>query len=365
MGRPELVRPPEAVQRPETLSPPEPMRRARVGLLVALVATLLLPLVLTTTQLTIYVFICLATIVVTGLSLLMGFAGQVSLGQGAFYAIGAYVAALAAKDVGLPSLLALVLAALCTAAIAFVVGLPLLRLRGHYLAFATLAFQLIVLSVIGEAKDVTGGDTGLPAIPPLGLGPLSLEGVAFKSLAFAYVAWLLAAAVLLATWRVIRSRPGRALRALATSEPGALAVGVPVVRYKLQVFALSAGYAGLAGGVYAFFVSYIAPGSFPVLLSIQFLLMAAVGGLGSILGAPVGATVVFLLVQVLQALGTAPGMPLRAPAIFSYAVYALALVLVMLLLPQGLVPAIQGRLSARGRGDSAGVEGAAEFGPRS
>jgi len=299
----------------------------------------LLPLVLPNALLTIYVFIGLATMVVAGLSLLMGLAGQVSLGQGAFYAIGAYTAALLAKRVGLPAVLALAAATAATAGVALVVGLPLLRLRGHYLAFGTLAFQLIVLSAIGEARDLTGGDTGLPGIP-------TIEGP-FKTVLFAYVVWLLALIVLVFNDNLLRSRPGRALRALATSEAGARAAGVSVVRAKLQVFALSAAYAGLAGGVYAFFVSYIAPGSFPILLSIQFLIMATVGGLGSVWGAAAGATAVFLVVQVLQSLGTAPGMPPRAPVIFSYAVYAVVLIAIMQLLPQGLVPALQARRRRR------------------
>ena len=309
------------------------------------IASLLLPIALNDEQLTVYVFIGLWTVVVAGLSLLMGFAGQVSLGQGAFVAIGAYSAALLAKDIGVPPLLAMALATAATAAVAVVVGLPLLRLRGHYLAFATLAFQLIVLSVVGEVRNLTGGDTGLTAIPAFSVGPLALEGQ-YRAFIFAYVTWLLAAAVLLLNRNLVRSRPGRALRALATSEAGALASGVAVGRFKLEVFALSAAYAGLAGTVYAFFVSYIAPGSFPVLLSIQFLIMATVGGLGSVSGSLVGATVIYLLIQVLTRVGTLQGMPLHAPAVFSYAVYGLVLVLVLLLLPQGLVPAIRARLGA-------------------
>jgi len=323
--------------------------RRRAGLwagVAVATGTLLLPIALDDSQLTVYVFIGLATIVVAGLSLLMGYAGQVSLGQGAFYAIGAYTTALLAKLVGVPPLLALAAATAGTAAVAVVVGLPLLRLRGHYLAFATLAFQLIVLSVIGEARGLTGGDIGLPGVPTLSVGPLALEGQ-YRTFVFAYVVWVLAALVLLLNRNLVGSRPGRALRALATSEAGALAAGVAVGRVKLQVFALSAAYAGLAGGVYAFFLSYIAPGSFPVLLSIQFLIMATVGGLGSISGALVGATVITLLVQVLTAVGTLPGMPLHAPAVFSYAVYGLVLVLIVLLLPQGLVPALQARFGAR------------------
>jgi branched-chain amino acid transport system permease protein len=315
---------------------------------VAVVLILLLPLALPNALLTIYIFIGLSTMVVSGLSLLMGFAGQVSLGQSGFYAIGAYTAALLARDLNVPPLLGLIVAPAATASIAYIVGLPLLRLRGHYLAFGTLAFQLITVSVIGEARDLTGGDTGLPAIPSLGLGPLTVDGP-FKPIVFAYLAWGLALLSLLFNQHLVRSRPGRALRALATSEAGALAAGVPVGRYKLQVFALSAAYAGLAGGVYAFFVSYIAPGSFPLVRSIEFLIMATVGGLGSVWGSAVGATLVFLVVQVLQSLGTIPGMPLRAPAVFSYAVYGLILIGVMLLLPQGVLPALQSLRRPRNR----------------
>jgi branched-chain amino acid transport system permease protein len=282
---------------------------------VAVGVILLLPLVLPNALLTIYIFIGLSTMVVSGLSLLMGFAGQVSLGQAGFYAIGAYTAALLARDLNVPPVVGLIVAPAATASIAYIVGLPLLRLRGHYLAFGTLAFQLITVSVIGEARDLTGGDTGLPAIPALGLGPLIADGP-FKPIVFAYLAWGLALLSLLFNQHLVRSRPGRALRALATSEAGALAAGVPVGRYKLQVFALSAAYAGLAGGVYAFYVSYIAPGSFPLVRSIEFLITATVGGgLGSVWGSAVGATVVFLVVQVLQNVGTIPGMPLRAPAV--------------------------------------------------
>ncbi len=312
------------------------------ALLVALVLYLVLPLVLPGGPLAIYVFIGLSTMVVAGLSLLMGFAGQVSLGQAAFYAIGAYTAALLAVRLGVPPLIGLLVAPIASAAIAAVVGLPLLRLRGHYLAFGTLAFQLITISVIANARDVTGGDTGLPGIPQL-----AVEGP-FKPIFFAYLAWGLALLALLFNYHLVNSRPGRALRALATSEAGALASGVAVGRYKLQVFALSAAYAGLAGGVYAFFVSFIAPGSFPLVLSIQFLIMATVGGLGTVWGAVVGATSVFLMVQVLQTLGTLPGMPLRAPAVFSYAVYGLVLVGIMLLLPRGAVPALE-RLFTRAK----------------
>lgn len=316
--------------------------RARWLTAAAAVASLLLPLALNDSQLTIYVFIALAVVVVAGLMLLQGFAGQVSLGQAAFYAIGAYTAGILARR-GVPPLLALAVAPLATALVAAAVGLPVLRLRGHYLAFATLAFQLIVLSLIGQFRELTGGDTGLTAIPPL-----SVAGVTFpdryNAFAYAYVAWLVMAGVLLINRNLVDSRPGRALRALATSEAAAMASGVPVGRYKLQVFALAAAYAGLAGGVFAFFLSYIAPGSFPILLSIQFLVMAAVGGVAVVWGPLVGSLTIYLLAQVLQSIGSQPSMPIHAPAELNYAVYGLVLIGVMLFLPDGLVPSIRRRL---------------------
>ncbi|QYN37769.1 branched-chain amino acid ABC transporter permease [Pseudonocardia sp. DSM 110487] len=299
------------------------------------------PLLMSRSQLTIYILLGLAIIVTTGLSLLMGYAGQVSLGQGAFYAIGAYTAGLMAVG-GLPPLLGLAAAPVFAAAVAAAVGIPLLRLRGHYLAFATLAVQLILLSLVGQF-EFTGGDIGLRGIPQLGVGDATLT----SSLAYAYVTWVAAALALLLARNVIRSRPGRGLRALASTEIAAKSAGVPVGRYKLAAFSLSAAYAGLAGGIYAFYLGYISPGSFPVLISIEFVVMAVVGGLGTVWGPVVGATLVTLLVQALNALGTMPGMPPYAPSVLSYAVYALLLVLVLLFMPRGLLPSIAARLEER------------------
>ena len=302
--------------------------------------TLALPLNFTDSQRTIYILIGLATMVTTGLTLLMGYAGQASLGQAAFYAIGAYAAGLLTTRAGWPPMAALAAAPVAAAAVAALIGIPLLRLRGHYLAFATLAFHLIVLAFLSEAKTLTRGDIGFGGIPDL---VPAVPGFT-RTFEYSYVVWLAVSAVLLLSWNLVDSRPGRALRALASSEIGAAAAGVEVGSYKLKVFALSAGYAGLAGGIYAFFISFVSPGSFPILLSIQFLVMAAVGGLGVVGGALVGATGITLLVQVLRDLGTRPGMAVTAPSIFSYGVYALVLVGVMLFLPGGVYPAIRDRL---------------------
>ncbi|MFI7451488.1 branched-chain amino acid ABC transporter permease [Nonomuraea sp. NPDC049714] len=321
------------------------MRRLAGGLLVA-AATLALPAVLDDSALAVYILLGLAAMVTVGVSLLMGYAGQVSLGQGAFYAIGAYTAALLTLG-GVPPLAGLIAAPLVAAASALVIGTPLLRLRGHHLAFATLAMQLILLSVAGQ-MEFTGGDIGLQAIPQFGIGSWEMSGAA----AYAYLTWAGLALVMLVTYNVSTSRPGRALRALATSETAAASSGIPVGRYKLAVFALSAAFAGLAGGIYCFYTGYVAPGSFPVLISIQYIVMAVVGGLGTIWGAVVGATAITLLLQALNIVGALPGMPSYAPSVLSYAVYALVLIIVVLFLPQGLLPALTRRLPARVRARS-------------
>jgi branched-chain amino acid transport system permease protein len=296
------------------------------------VLVLTLPAVLDDSQLAVYVLLGLSVLAVAGVSLLMGYAGQVSLGQAAFYGVGGYAAGLLAVH-GWPPLLGLVLAPVAAGVVAAVFGGPLLRLHGHYLAFATLALQLIVLAVAAE-WDFTGGAIGLQGIPQLGAGSASLS----TPREYAWVTWAAVCVVLLVTANIVASRPGRALRALASSDSVAAATGVPVARYKVAVFAISASYAGLAGGIYAYYLGYVAPGSFPVVLSIEWVVMAVVGGMGTRWGPVVGATAITLLVQVFNDLGTRPGMPSYAPTVLTYAGYSVVLVLVLLFMPAGLVP---------------------------
>ncbi|WP_216725729.1 branched-chain amino acid ABC transporter permease [Streptomyces sp. CNQ-509] len=322
--------------KPPWIDAPDLARRLRrpraLAVLAVCVTALLLPQVLAGSDVPVYVTLLLSAIVVTGLSMLMGYAGQVSLGHAAFYLIGAYTAALIATH-DQPTWLGLAAAPFASAVVAAVIGVPLLRLRGHQLAFATLAIQLILLNVVGQ-QEWTGGDIGLQGVPRL-----TLAGYEFATAAsYAYLALAALAVAVVITRNVVASRPGRGLRALATSEVAAESAGVPVVTYKLAVFSLSAGFAGLAGGIYAFYTGYVAPGSFPVLLSFEFVVMAVIGGLGTIWGALAGATAITLLLQELNELGTAEGMPSSAPSVLSYAVYGLLLVLVVLFLPRGLVP---------------------------
>lgn len=307
--------------------------RANAALAAALLVSLALAALLDESLLSLYVLLGLTAIVTVGVSVLMGHAGQVSLGQGAFYACGAYAAGLLSTS-GVPTFLSLCVAPFAAAGLAALLGMPLLLLRGHHLAFGTLALHIIFLSLLGELREITGGDIGLQGIPPLDLVVVELR----SPRDFAFLSWIALFVVIVLVRNILGSRPGRALRALSSSEVAAASSGIPVARYKLAVFTLSAGIAGLAGGIYTFYFGYLAPGSFPVMLSIQYVVMAAVGGMGTVSGAVVGATVVLLTIDALSRLATSSGMPSVAPVVASYAVYAVLLVTAVLFLPEGLVP---------------------------
>jgi branched-chain amino acid transport system permease protein len=345
-----------------TAAAPAPSRRASrwIGLgrtlavLAAGAVAVYLPHRLAAADLKLYSLMGLAALVTIGLSLLMGFAGQISLGQGAFYALGAYTAGvlavpsqLFANGQGWNPLLALGAAPLATAAVAALVGVPLLRLRGHYLAFATLALHLILLALIFAWERVTGGqDPGLLGIPSLKIAGHEISGFAHQEI-YAAVIWGIVAVALLLAVNLVDSRAGRALQAIAASEPGAAASGINVPAYKLRLFVLSAGLAGLAGGLYAFLNQFLSPDAFPIILSIEFVVMVAVGGMGSLYGAVLGAVAITLLRDRLQQLGTRESLlgfdlPVQAPQVFSLGAFAMILILVMLLFPRGLLPALTG-----------------------
>jgi branched-chain amino acid transport system permease protein len=317
------------------------MRKETYAFLILCGGTACASALLDESTLSVYVLFALTAMVTIGVSLLMGQAGQVSLGQGAFYACGAYAAGVLAKQ-GVPSFVGLLVSPLAAALLAALIGVPLLVLRGHHLAFATLATHLIFLSIIGELA-IAGGDVGLQGIPSLHIGFFEFRSVR----SYAYLSSLALWGVVVVAHNILASRPGRALRALSSSELAAASVGVSVGRYKLAVFALSAAFAGLAGGIYAFHIGYLAPGSFPVLLSIEYVVMAVVGGLGTISGAVVGSALVLLLIHGLSRVATMTGMPESAPVVLSYAVYAAFLILAVLFLPGGVASLVTTLLSAR------------------
>lgn len=307
----------------------------RALLVGAAVVLIVLPWQLAPANQSLYMQMGQYAIVAVGLSLLMGFAGQVSFGQGAFYMVGAYVAGILAVRYHWPTLATLALAPVATALVGWAIGTPLLRLRGHYLAFATLAVHLIALSLVYTWSGVTGGEIGLIGIPRLKIASSHPAGASYAA-----IIWALVVVVVVVSLALVGSRAGRALRAIAASERDAAAAGVAVGAYKLRLFVLSAGYAGLAGGLYTYQLHYLSGDSFPIVLSVEFIVMIAIGGMGSIYGAVLGAIAVTLLRHELSILGTKPGMPLQAPKVLAIGVFGVILTAVVLFFPRGLLPAL-------------------------
>jgi branched-chain amino acid transport system permease protein len=325
---------------------------ARVGLILGGAAfACWLPYQLSTFDVALYDRMGLYALVTIGLTLLMGYAGQISLGQGAFFLVGAYTSAILTVGIdadsrfvdpaaGIAPLLAVLAAPVVAAALAAVIGVPLLRLRGHYLAFATLALHLIAFSVLSAWDHFTGGQYGITVTKPL-----TVLGHELRGPLHAAVVWAVVAIALLLATNLVHSRVGRALQAIATDEVSAAASGVPVAAYKLRLFVFAAALAGLGGGLFTFSFLIVSPDAFPVVLSIQFVVMVAVGGLGNVYGAVVGTVAILYLEQKLRELGAQPdlfgwNLPDAAPTVFSFGVFGLILMAIMLFFPRGLLPAV-------------------------
>jgi branched-chain amino acid transport system permease protein len=300
-----------------------------LGVVVLLAALLLLPLVLPTWVVGTAVYATIYAIAAIGLSLLMGLAGQVSLGHAAFFAVGAYTQAILVTRTAVPGLLAAVIAVALAMLAALLVGLPLLRLRGHYLALATLGLG-IILTVVAVETDALGATSGIFGIPKPEFGGRRYDTPA------EYL-WLLAPAVVLAVVvarNLVESRVGRALGAVNDSEVAAETLGVDAFRLRLQVFVLSAGFAGLAGVFFAHWLAVVNPNAAGFSLSVEFLLMAVLGGLGTVWGAVVGGFAVEFLDE-----GLREAVPLVVPGATGEVQllgFGIVLTVVMIFLPGGL-----------------------------
>jgi len=263
---------------------------------------------------------CLMTM---GLSLLMGYAGQISIGHAAFYGIGAYTSAILTAQYGLNPWPCIIVGMVISAVVAVVVGAPSLKLRGHYLAMATLAFGIIVYIIFNEEAAWTGGPDGMTGIPGL-----SLFGFEFDSVEKYYcLVWGFVFAVFIFTVNIIQSGIGRALRAIHVSEPAAGAMGVDISRFKILVFVYSAVLASLAGSLYAHYLNFINPSTFDLFFSIKLLIMIALGGMYNIWGAIIGAVLItFLSYEWLHYFQE-----------YEVIVYGAILLLVTIFFPKGLV----------------------------
>jgi len=262
---------------------------------------------------------CLITI---GLSLLMGYAGQISLGHAAFFGIGAYTSGILTTKFGLNPWLCMAFGALLASLVAVAVGAPSLKLKGHYLAMATLAFGIIINIVFREEVALTGGPDGMINIPRLQLLGWKIN----STMDFYYLVWILVAGAFIFTVNILQSPAGRALRAIHTSEPAAGAMGINVSHYKVVVFVYSAALASLAGSMYAHYMNFINPSSFDLFFSIKLIIMIALGGMHSIWGAIIGTIIIaFLSLEWLHFLED-----------FEILVYGAILLLVTIFLPDGI-----------------------------
>jgi branched-chain amino acid transport system permease protein len=287
-------------------------------------------------------YMAINVIVAIGLSLLVGYTGQISLGHSGFFAIGAYGTIALMSQLGFPFVLALPLAALATALFGFLIGLPALRLEGPYLSIATLGFGLTITRVIGRI-EFFGGRQGLHT-PELTIGPWHLN----TDRDFYYLLITLTVILTVAARNIIKTKVGRAFIAIRDADIAAETMGVNLMVYKTLAFAVSAFYTGLAGGLYAFVLRFIEPELFSLLMSILFLAMVVVGGLGSIFGAIAGACLLSYMDLQLRNILSLPyvGSWLEAlsKSYFSitgvsniqFILYGLIMVLIMLFEPLGL-----------------------------
>jgi branched-chain amino acid transport system permease protein len=301
----------------------------KIGLLVAGIAALAVLAAFAKRSevylLTLYLVYLMATM---GLNLTVGYAGQMSLGQAAFLGIGAYIAALALKA-GVPFLLVVPIAAIACFALGLALGFPALRVQHHYLAFATLGFNVLVYLVMRNEEKITGGTFGISGIPRPSIF-VDLSGH------LAYFYFTLGALLLVgfALWWLLRSPWGRAFAALRDNPIRAESLGVNITAYTLLAFAIGAACAGIAGVFYASLVEFIEPGPFHFSTSLMMLLAVIVGGSGKFFGPVIGTVIIVLLPELLRG-STLPW--LKFMQTWYLAVFGLAVVVLMIWLPGGLL----------------------------
>jgi len=278
------------------------------------------------------ILVGLNAIVCVGLNLLIGYAGQISLGHAAFFGLGAYASAILTARYGWPPLAAMPAATVGVAALAYLIGRPILRLRGHYLAMATLGMGIIISIVIATEDRLTGGPDGMQ-VPPLALAGFALAGERTWY-------WVIGTLLVVSVWlaqNLIESPIGRALRALHTSEIGAEVAGIDCARHKVRVFVISAVYAAFAGSLAAHYAGFITPSKVTFFHSIELVTMVVFGGMASTFGAVVGAAVLTTLPQALTVFKE-----------YEMVVFGGVMMLTMIFMPRGLVPTLAARAARAG-----------------
>jgi branched-chain amino acid transport system permease protein len=306
--------------------------RARlVVLIAALVAFAVLPTFLKTYGVYLMTLFCVYLMATMGLNLTVGYAGQMSLGQAAFFGIGAYHAAIL-LTLGWPFFVVLPIAAVACFALGLALGFPALRVQHHYLAFATLGFNVLVYLVMRNEEKLTGGTFGIANIPRPSLPGFSLD----KPLPYFYFTFAATIVLALALWWLLRSPWGRAFAALRDNPIRAESLGVNITAYTLLAFAIGAACAGIGGVYFATLVNFVEPAPFHVTASLTMLLAVIVGGSGRFFGPMLGTVVVVLLPEWLRFMQN-----------WYLAVFGFAVVALMIWLPGGLL-SIPERFQAKG-----------------
>ncbi len=285
--------------------------------------------------------IIIQCIVAIGLNILVGYTGQISLGHAGFFAIGAFTTVMFVGKIGLPLFVALPLAAFISAGFGFLLGLPSLRLEGPYLAIATMGFGMAATTII-KHSEFFGGRMGLQA------PKLYFFGTAMKDIHFYYLIAGIGVALTIGAVKLFKTKVGRAFIAIRDSDVAAETMGVDLTYYKTLAFAVSAFYTGVAGGLYAFILGFINPEGFHIIMSISFLAMVVVGGIGSIMGSITGAILMTYLDVKLQAIQDIPGigaalvsftekyMSMGGISNVAIIVYGLVMIVIVLFEPLGI-----------------------------
>ena len=272
------------------------------------------------------VFSGIHALIVVGFCLLMGYAGQISLGHAAFFGLGAYSSGVLTVKFGFNPWVAFGAGIFITTCVAYIIGIPSLKLKGHYLAMATLGFGIIIQIIFVQWRAMTEGPSGLVDIPGISIGGLELN-TDFK---YYYFVWAFVAIGIFFSLNIVHSRVGRALKALNKKEIGAEAMGVNTAKYKIQIFVLSAIYASMAGSLYTHYITFLSPEGFTFHFSILILVMAVFGGLTNIWGGVVGAVSLTILPEFL-----------RAYKDYDIIAYGIILIIVMMFMPNGILGVLE------------------------
>jgi branched-chain amino acid transport system permease protein len=271
--------------------------------------------------LSVMVFAGIHVLLAVGLNLVMGYTGQVSLGHAGFYGLGAYASAVLAAKYGVNPWAGMAAALALAVVVALAIGIPSLHLEGYYLGMATLGFGIILHILFVELAWLTGGPSGFVGIPEL-----TLLGVALNTdVRYYYLVWVTVGVVLLMSFNLVESRSGRALRAIQGDETAALTVGVNTWVAKLGIFVVAAGFASVAGSLYAHYMTFLSPDSFGFTFSIELVVMVIVGGTRSVWGSVLGAVLLTILPEYLRVLKD-----------YDILVYGLVVILVVMFAPSGL-----------------------------